>query len=516
VKLLVVGRRILRPGWLRRGAALAAVASVAALAAAGTAGTANAATTARPGALVLLTKTAATGTQGATFAWGYVAPLVGAVPGTININVPAGFSTPQTTAPAGPGYMSAAVTTCAKFQITGTAAQPDGSTTVTIASNCGALRGALLTYKNVTAPSVPGDYTFAATFTPTGGTPIPFATADTIKIKVGPLASLTISPASATIAPGGSQAYTVVGYDAFGNALPSPLANTTFKISPDGSCTKAVCTATKPGAHTVTATAKGISTTASLTVSGSTPPASADVAVTQTVSTATPTYYSTVSFTTTVTNTSTTTAATGVVVTASVPAGLVSPAVTPSGSTTYAQSSGTWTVGSLAAGASATLTISGLAGDVALGAQTVSATATSTSTDPNSANNTASASEASQPGPVKVVITPDPNNPPIVEINAPGTVSWTASFASAGNPAAPAPTGTILWACQTLSGNPCPYVPALDPSANSPVLTFQVSSFQFIDTYFLTATFVSDSGGAGNYVQNASSTVSFTLTNSGG
>ncbi|WP_066062989.1 DUF11 domain-containing protein [Frankia sp. EI5c] len=489
-----------------------AVATAAVLAAGGVA---NAAAPARPGALVLLTKTAATGTQGATFAWGYVAPLVGAVAGTINIKVPAGFSTPQTTTPAGRGYMST-TTTCARFQITGTTAQADGSTSVTVATNCTPLRAALLTYKNVTAPSVPGDYAFTSTFTPSGGAPIPFAAADTIRIKVGPLAGLAVSPASATIAPGGSQEYSVAGFDAFGNALPSPPAGTTFTITPDGTCTGAVCTATEPGAHIVTATAKKISATATLTVSEPAP-ASVDLAVTQTVSTATPTYYTDVSFTTTVTNTSAASAATGVVVKAAVPAGLVSPVVTPSGSTTYTQSSGTWTVGGLAPGASATLTISGFAGDIALGAQAVNATVTSTTADPNPANNTAAASATSEPAPIAVTITPDPGNPAFIEISTPGAVSWIASVAHATEPSAPTPTGTIFWTCDTHSQNPCPFVPALLASANTPVLTFERSEFG-VDGYNLTATFVpSQTGSGANYIQEAAFTwLTFTTVSSGG
>ncbi|MCK9894812.1 DUF11 domain-containing protein [Frankia sp. AgB32] len=481
-------------------------------------GAADAATpVVRAGALKLITKRAATGVQGATFGWNYTAPNKGAVPGTINIDVPAGFSAPQTGAPAGAGYLSA-TTTCAQFQITGTAAQADGSTMVTIASNCSAGNTAVITYGNVTGPETPGSYVFAASFTPVGAAPIPFAAADTITIKVGPLASLSLSPASATIAPGASQAYTVTGFDAFGNALGSTLAGTNYKIIPDGRCTRAVCTATKPGAHTVTATARGISATATLTVSGSTTD-SADLAVTQSVSTTTPTYYTNVTFSTTVTNTSDVTASAGVAVHVAVPAGLVSPQVTPSGSTAFDQSSGTWTVGGLAPTASATLTISGLAGDVALGAQTVTATATSTTDDPNPASNTASVDETSQPAPVAVVITPGPGNPSVIDISSAGTASWTASFVNAANQAAPAPVGGYFWACDTASGNPCPPVPALVHSPDTPpVITFTTSDLQ-IDSYTLSAIFVprESAENKANYVQEqVSSTVSFVTTNSGG
>jgi Putative Ig domain len=81
----------------------------------------------------------------------------------------------------------------------------------------------------------------------------------------GPLDHLTLSPASAPIAPRGSETYTVEGYDASNNDL-GPVTDAILSITPDGSCTAYTCTATGAGAHTVTAsdgTAKG---TALLTV----------------------------------------------------------------------------------------------------------------------------------------------------------------------------------------------------------------------------------------------------------
>src|SRR5205823_1620046 len=87
-----------------------------------------------------------------------------------------------------------------------------------------------------------------------------------LTVTAGPLDHLALSPASATITAGGSQAYTAQGRDQFNNSLGDVTASTTFSISPDGSCTGATCTATAAGAHTVTGNDGGKTGTASLQV----------------------------------------------------------------------------------------------------------------------------------------------------------------------------------------------------------------------------------------------------------
>src|SRR5205809_962668 len=82
----------------------------------------------------------------------------------------------------------------------------------------------------------------------------------------GTIARIVITPATATIAAGGSQKYMAQGYDAADNAIGDVTANTTFSIGPEGSCTGNTCTATTAGAHTVTGTAGSATTTAALTV----------------------------------------------------------------------------------------------------------------------------------------------------------------------------------------------------------------------------------------------------------
>ncbi len=101
-------------------------------------------------------------------------------------------------------------------------------------------------------------------------------------MTAGALHHLVLTPSTATIAAGGSQAYTAQGFDAVNNSLGDVTATTTFTITPNGSCTAASCTATTAGAHTVTGTNGSATGTASLTVSASQPSVAInDVSVTE-------------------------------------------------------------------------------------------------------------------------------------------------------------------------------------------------------------------------------------------
>jgi glycine rich protein len=98
-----------------------------------------------------------------------------------------------------------------------------------------------------------------------GGEPLPASVTFTYT-PPGPLDHLTVSPASPSIAAGGSQAFTAEGFDAQDVDLGDVTANTTFAIAPDGSCTGATCTATTAGAHTIQATDGTATGSAMLTV----------------------------------------------------------------------------------------------------------------------------------------------------------------------------------------------------------------------------------------------------------
>ena len=77
---------------------------------------------------------------------------------------------------------------------------------------------------------------------------------DDASLQIDPAAldHITISPSSATINAGGTQAYTSEAFDVFGNSRGDVTGLTTFSITPDGSCTGNDCGSTVSGAHTVT------------------------------------------------------------------------------------------------------------------------------------------------------------------------------------------------------------------------------------------------------------------------
>ncbi len=111
---------------------------------------------------------------------------------------------------------------------------------------------------------------------------------------------------------------------------------------------------------------------------------------------------------------------------------------------------------------------------------------------------------------------PDPGNPAAVDISLPGSVTWTASVYNAANPAGPGPTGTTTWECSTESLNPCPFVQAL-VTPDTPSITFADSSFQ-IDIYTIALLFdwTDPNFALVNGFGSASTSVTFSTTNSGG
>jgi peptidoglycan/xylan/chitin deacetylase (PgdA/CDA1 family) len=88
----------------------------------------------------------------------------------------------------------------------------------------------------------------------------------TLTVTPGPVAEIVLSPQLASIGSGGTQAYSVEGYDAAGNDTGDLTSKASFAIAPEGSCEGAVCTASHHGSHTVKATYEGFSNEASLEV----------------------------------------------------------------------------------------------------------------------------------------------------------------------------------------------------------------------------------------------------------
>lgn len=118
----------------------------------------------------------------------------------------------------------------------------------------------------------PGDYTVTLTVTDPHGAQDSKSRVITVGSPPAPFDHIVIAPSNATIQPGGSRAYSAEAFDTDGDSMGSVTAQTAFSIAPDGSCSGNVCTASQPGAHTVTGTYAGDSDTAVLTVEEPPPP----------------------------------------------------------------------------------------------------------------------------------------------------------------------------------------------------------------------------------------------------
>ncbi len=126
-----------------------------------------------------------------------------------------------------------------------------------------------------------GTYTFTVTIRDAGG----LAVSSTVEVVVSPvLTTLAVSPASVTLAPLGTQPFTVSALDQFGDALAVP-PTVTWSVSGGGAVDAAglfTAVATPGGPHTLTATAESTTGTASITIAtgGSAPSITAVAAVT--------------------------------------------------------------------------------------------------------------------------------------------------------------------------------------------------------------------------------------------
>ena len=119
------------------------------------------------------------------------------------------------------------------------------------------------------------------------------------------------------------------------------------------------------------------------------PPSSTDLSITKTVDAPTPLLGSTATYTIIVTNNSAVTTATGVVGNDTLPSSVTYVTQTAT-SGTYNNTSGTWDIGSITPGATATLTITTTINDDS-GTINNTATVTSTTSDPSSSNNSSTA-----------------------------------------------------------------------------------------------------------------------------
>src|SRR5262249_9530029 len=74
----------------------------------------------------------------------------------------------------------------------------------------------------------------------------------TLVVQPGPVASLVLAPAGATIVAGQTNTYTAEGFDSVGNDLGDVTPDTIFAIDGSGHCDADVCGASARGVYTVT------------------------------------------------------------------------------------------------------------------------------------------------------------------------------------------------------------------------------------------------------------------------
>jgi hypothetical protein len=152
---------------------------------------------------------------------------------------------------------------------TGTFRNQADSTTVTSVSIPSGQTQASFRYRNTTAGKPTITAVAASTSSPKQWTGNLSGT-QTETVTAAALDHLTLAPASGTVTSGQAQPYTATGFDRYGNSSGNVTPQTTFTISPDGSCQGASCQAQKAGAHTVAGTDGTASGQASLTVTAGT------------------------------------------------------------------------------------------------------------------------------------------------------------------------------------------------------------------------------------------------------
>jgi uncharacterized repeat protein (TIGR01451 family) len=230
------------------------------------------------------------------------------------------------------------------------------------------------------------DYTITVTNNSTSTT-----STDVVASDVLPL---TLTFISATSTEGSYASST--GVWTIGDVSAGSTAKLDIKALVDTSASSTIAnTATVSASTTDPNTANNSSTVLFFVNAPSTPTStpSADLVINKTVDDTNPNAGDTVNYTITVTNNSTSTTSTDVVASDTLPLALTLENATASASTSFATSTGIWTIGALAPSSTVTLSIAALvnvgdAGDTIANTATVSAS----TTDPNAANNSSSIS----------------------------------------------------------------------------------------------------------------------------
>jgi Bacterial Ig-like domain (group 3)/Kelch motif/Galactose oxidase, central domain len=106
---------------------------------------------------------------------------------------------------------------------------------------------------------------YPITITAQNGVPPNATQTFTLMVNAGALATITVSPANATIIAGGNESYAAAGFDKFGNSIGDVTGATTFTVT-GGTCLSNSCNSTLAGTQTVTGNDGGIIGSAMLNV----------------------------------------------------------------------------------------------------------------------------------------------------------------------------------------------------------------------------------------------------------
>jgi len=106
---------------------------------------------------------------------------------------------------------------------------------------------------------------YPITITAQNGVPPNATQTFTLMVNAGALATITLSPANATITAGGNESYAAAGFDKFGNSIGDVTGATTFTVT-GGTCLSNSCSSTLAGTQTVTGNDGGIIGSAMLNV----------------------------------------------------------------------------------------------------------------------------------------------------------------------------------------------------------------------------------------------------------
>jgi hypothetical protein len=175
----------------------------------------------------------------------------------VTIDVPSGWSAPQSTNSSGTGFVSVSAGTCSASLST------ISGSLITINQTCAGTSTFTFTYKNATVPTAAGASIFTtASRNGTTGTPVNIATSPQVAVIAGPATTLSVTGFPSPVTAGTSNSFAVTAKDANGNVAAGYTGIVKF-TSTDGQAVlpgNYQFVAGDNGTHTFTATLKTVGT----------------------------------------------------------------------------------------------------------------------------------------------------------------------------------------------------------------------------------------------------------------